>query len=126
MPISRYVLNQKHRVAQPTAVASVWRISDWHEVALCSEAAVKKWTCSKGALWNASASFGVSTHRLGEDQNGDLWVAKFVSDHNSEWHGYPVRPVKSDIPPAEAIRAWCEVGRIDVSDARRMQKGQLQ
>lgn len=125
MPISRYVLNQKHRVAQPTTVASVWRVSDWQEVALCSEAAIRNWTCSKGALWNTSEKFGANEYLIGEDQKGNLWVAKFVSDHNSEWHGYPVRPVKYDIPPAQAIRAWCEIGRIDASDARRIQKGQL-
>jgi hypothetical protein len=67
----------------------------------------------------------VPANRLGEDQIGDLWIAKFVSDHNSEWHGYPVRPVKSDIPPAGAIEAWHKAGRIDLPDARRMQKGQL-
>lgn len=125
MPIARYVLNQKHRVAKPTDVASIWRISDWHEVSLCSEAALKNWVCAKGVLWNTSHTFGAAADRLGEDQEGDLWVAKFVSDNNSEWHGYPVRPLKSDIPPAAAIREWCDAGRIDVTDARRMQRGQL-
>jgi hypothetical protein len=125
MTISRYVLNQKHRIAQPTNVASVWRVSDWQEIALCAEAAMKEWKCGKGALWNASEQVGSTEHRLGEDTNGDLWVSKFVSDNNDEWHGYPVRPVQTDIPPAATIEAWCEVGRISIVNARRMQKGQL-
>ena len=125
MPISRYVVNQKHRVAQPTDVASVWRVSDWQEIVLCSEAAVKNWACNKGALWNTSEKFGKDQYRLGEDKEGNLWVAKFVSDHNNEWHGYPVRPLKFDIPPAATVQAWCEAGRMDVVDVRRMQKGQL-
>ncbi len=125
MRISRYVLNQKHRAAQPSANASVWRIPDWEEISLCVEAAKKQWTCAKGSIWNASASVTLATARLGEDTQGDLWVGKFISDHNDEWHGYPVRPIKTDIPPAVAIRAWVALGRITLANARRMQKGQL-
>lgn len=86
---------------------------------------MNNWTCTKGAFWNTSEIYGANQDRLGEDQDGNLWIAKFVSDHNNDWHGYPVRPVKSDIPPAATIKAWCEAKRIDISDARRMQKGQL-
>lgn len=123
MSISRYVINPKHRVLNPTAQASVWRITEWAEVKLCVEAAISQWMCSKGSLWNSSVQVGDPGARLGEDTQGDLWIGKFVCDHNKEWHGYPVRPRGSDIPPTAVIEAWTAQNRISLPVARRIHQG---
>lgn len=119
-----YFVNPKHRAMTPTTNASICRVCQWREISLCAEAGVRGWLAD-GVLWNSSMKIGEPGDVLGEDLKGNLWVAKFVCNHNNEWHGYPVRAVGHDIPPDNAIQDWQRSGRVKLSIAQRMRKGSM-
>lgn len=118
----RYIVNPKHRARNPTPDATVWTISEWEELRLFAEAGTKEWRCEKKCLWNL---VHCPKEPIGKDMKGDVWVSKFVGNHNNEWHGYPVRAIGHDIPPAKAMQEWVALQRMDLATQAKMKKGQL-
>lgn len=122
MKLSSYKVNPKHR-GKPTQRASVWTVSEWTEILLFGRAKYKKWF--KGdILW----AIEVENHqiaKIGRDLKCDLYIAKYICDSNSDWHGYPVFPKDHDIPPETVLEAWRQEEIINKADKRRIQQGKF-
>ena len=118
-----YKVNPKHRVAIPSKTASVWRVSEWKELQLFAIASAKGW-CKDGILW-AVMTDSSTLSKIGEDLQNDLYIAKYRCDNNLEWHGYPVHPQDTDIPPDFVLESWRSDNLIDKRDKRRIQQGKF-
>lgn len=118
-----YKVNPKHRVARPSKTASVWRVSEWKEIQLFAIASAKGW-CKDGILW-AVMTDSSTLSKIGEDLQNDLYIAKYRCDNNLEWHGYPVHPQDTDIPPDFVLESWRSDNLIDKRDKRRIQQGKF-
>lgn len=127
MQFLSYKVNPKHRVAKPTADASIWTVSEWIEVQLFADASRKNWhSTGKNFLWAAWAGGeGEGPSKIGLDPSNDLYIAKFRCDNNKEWHGYPVHPRGEDIPPEAVLELWRQEEIIDKTDKRRIQTGKF-
>jgi len=125
MLFKAYRVNPVHRGALPKARKSQWTISEWHELRLFTLAECKGWVSSKKQeLWSIYIQGGKRI-KIGEDLDGDLYIAKYVTDANNEWHGYPVAPRQYDIPPNEVVSSWHENGLIDKTDKSRIIGGKF-
>ena len=125
MQFSSYKVNRKHRGRVPTDDASMWSVSEWDEVFLFATAQASGWMKpGENVLW-AIRRAGKSLCKLGDDPENPLYIAKYTTDHNSEWHGYPVHPRKDDIPPECVLERWREAGLIDKTDKKRIQGGKF-
>ena len=118
-----YKVSPKHRVARPSKTASVWRVSEWKEIQLFAIASAKGW-CKDGILW-AVMTDSSTLSKIGEDLQNDLYIAKYRCDNNLEWHGYPVHPQDTDIPPDFVLESWRSDNLIDKRDKRRIQQGKF-
>jgi len=125
MQFLSYKVNPKHRVAKPSADASIWTVSEWVEVQLFADASRKNWRSNgKSFLWAACPGSG-GPSKIGLDPSNDLYIVKFRCDNNQEWHGYPVHPRGDDIPPEPVLELWRQEEIIDKTDKRRIQAGKF-
>lgn len=125
LKIDSYKVNRKHRDQKPKADCTQWVVSEWEEIRLFSIAKYNDWFCAKSCLWaiEKNADFFVKLGSTGEDS---AYMAKFVSNHNHEWHGYPVVPSKAaDRPPTTVLDSWRERGIISRSQQAKIIKGRF-
>jgi hypothetical protein len=126
MQITSYKVNNKHRMGKPTEKASMWTVSEWVEIQIFGEAGVKEWKSPKRAvLWSLLPSDN-RLKQIGKDVSHNLFFAKFICDGNNEWHGYPVHPRGSDIPPETVLELWRQSSLIDKATKKKIQGGQYQ
>ena len=121
-----YIINAQHRNRNPNK--SQWVISELKENELFNTACISEWI--EGA---AKKGFGVQkngTHLdvLGicKDRITDLKIAKFVADHNDDWHGYPAnyRKHKQDTPTTNILHKWLDEQLITKSQMCKIVRGQ--
>lgn len=130
MKFDSYKVNPHHRARVPKK--GRWTVDEWEELRLFALASEKKWTAfastNHRVLW-AISSTDTGHAKLGEsDVNGrtiDLYIAKFVVDSNGQWHGYPVAPRTSDVPPVSVVTAWKHAGLVTKVDKNRILTGKL-
>ncbi|MBR9902610.1 MAG: hypothetical protein GYB15_01435 [Gammaproteobacteria bacterium] len=123
MKIDSYKVNRKHRDQKPKPDCTQWIVSEWEEIRLFSIAKFKNWVCPKKCLWSIEKD-GSNVVELGTDGMGSAYMAKFVSNHNHEWHGYPVTPSRSaDRPPTSVLDSWRNDGLINKSQQGKIVKG---
>ncbi len=126
MKVSSYIVHHKHRNKKPTDKASIWSISEWEEIQIFGHAGINAWCSKKGTvLWGIHISRENKLTKIGNSVENSLYIAKFVCNHNDEWHGYPVHPKNNDIPPEEIIESWRVSKVIDKTDKRRIQRGKF-
>jgi hypothetical protein len=123
-----YKVKNDHRNPSLIAKKSQWIINEWDELILFAVAKHKGWYISsksgKYELWAIDIQ-GNNRAKIGKDLNGDLFIAKYITDANNEWHGYPVAPRQFDIPPQQVLDLWLEEGLIDKADKKRIIGGKF-
>lgn len=116
-----YKVNPQHRGALPIHQKSQWSITEAAEIDLFTKAMENKWICPKNCLWSIDDSFCV----IGQDSEGDLFVAKFWGNQG-EWHGFPVSTKRQfDRPPTSAISDWVVGGLIRKRTGSKMAQGKF-
>lgn len=124
--MASYVINPQHRDGNPNK--SQWTIVEDSEYVLFGTAQSSGWldvSIKKG--------FGIKKNGVLIDQLG-LWtdrttilkIAKFVGDHQDEWHGYPAnfRQNAHDRPTTDVLRKWNEAEYISKSQMGKITRGQ--
>lgn len=121
MLFKNYTVNYQHRGLLSITQKSQWTINEWDELKLFIKAQTYNWICEKENLWSIDDKFNV----IGEDQNGALFLAKFVVDQAC-WHGYPVSSKRhGDRPPSDTLKSWVEQKIITKSTASKIAQGKL-
>jgi len=123
-----YKVKNDHRKPSLIAKKSQWTISEWEELILFTVAKYRDWyVLSKSGKHELWSIFVQDTKRakIGEDTNGDLFIAKYIADANNEWHGYPVSPKQFDIPPQQVLEVWLQEGFIDKADKKKIIGGKF-
>ena len=106
MKLDSYKVNRKHRDQKAKADCTQWKVSEWEEVKLFSIAKIKEWICPKNNLW-AIEKNGNKHTELGHTDKDIAYLAKYVTNKNNEWHGYPVTPSReADRPPTIVLDSW--------------------
>lgn len=122
MKFKGYTVNEQHRGMLPLHQKSQWRVDEWEELRLFFLAYKNEWICNKNHLWSLSESFSV----LGEDSKGELNLAKYWSDHQNVWHGFPVSPKRTgDRPPSEVLKDWMQKGFVKKREASKIAEGKF-
>ncbi len=102
-----------------------WVVSEWEEIKLFAMAKAYDWACPKGALWAMEKNEGVIVE-LGRTDKDAAYMAKYVTNINDEWHGYPVTPFRqADRPPTKILDAWRNAELITKSQQGRIVKGRF-
>lgn len=121
-----YTPNPQHRNHQFAMQKSQWQIGVPDEQACYQQSRLQTWTCGRfywgvHAVGNRAGTLGISPRPDCED----LFVAKFVSDQQDNWHGYPVAPWLSpfDKPSHDVLAAWCEIGYITAAQKSKLHRG---
>lgn len=61
---------------------------------------------------------------LGSNGSNDAKLAKYTNEHNNEWHGYPVSPVRSgDKPTNKILEDWERKELISRPERRKINSG---
>ena len=125
MKFDGYKVNRKHRTQRAAATCTQWVVSEWEEIQLFSTAKLNEWICPKECLW-AIRKINDKLSVLGKTDKKSAFIAKYVSNNNNEWHGYPVTPSRdADRPPSEVLDAWREAGIINKSTQAKIVKGKF-
>ncbi|EPQ9963587.1 hypothetical protein [Vibrio cholerae] len=123
MKLSSYKVNPKHRAQKPKEDCTQWTVSEWVELNLFVEGQKKEWVCGKNNVWSIEGSIGNYTE-IGNNGTASAYMAKYVTDHNGEWHGYPVVPSRqADRPPTTVLDSWKNSGIINKHIQSKITKG---
>lgn len=118
-------MNPKHRNQPAGPACTQWTISVWEELRLFSVAKENEWVCAKNSLWAIEKIDNV-IRPLGTTGQDIAYIAKYVTDHNHEWHGYPVTPSRqADRPPTVILDNWERRGIITRHQQGHIVKGQF-
>lgn len=123
MKLDSYKVNRKHRERSAQPTCTQWVIDEWEEVRLFSVAKRNHWVCTKSCLW-AIEKEGSSYRKLGVTDKEEAYLAKYVTNRNNEWHGYPVTTSRdADRPPTEILDSWRNEGLITKPVQGRIVRG---
>ena len=126
MIFKAYKVKPDHRQRSSINQKSQWTVSEWAELNLFIIAYNDDWTSpNKSELWSTYGCKNIIGERMDGKLLIHLYIAKFITDANNEWHGYPVSPRQYDIPPEEVLSLWLERGLIDKTDKSRISKGKF-
>lgn len=125
MIFDSYKVNPQHRGRLPQGQKSRWTVDQWEELRLFSLAKEHEWKCREDHILWALSSRATALQAVGTDGKEDLFIAKYVADHQHQWHGYPVSPRQFDIPPSEVIKAWVKDGLVSKAVGDRILRGKL-
>ncbi|MEI8656654.1 hypothetical protein [Vibrio sp. Hal054] len=123
MKLSGYKVNPKHRKQKPKEDCTQWLVSEWVELNLFVNGKNNEWIDDKNNVWSIEGFIDKWT-KLGTTGTNDAYMAKYVVDHNGEWHGYPVCPVKdADRPPTHILDDWKDRGIINKAKQAKINRG---
>ena len=125
-----YSAHPHHRNAQFATKKSQWTISVAEETSCYARSVANDWKCRKSYLWGICFVEGppMSISKLGISplpSSSSLYIAKFVSDDQLQWHGYPVAHWLSpyDKPPETVLAKWRDAGYINTPKMSRILRG---
>jgi hypothetical protein len=124
-----YIPHPHHRDAGYAAHKSQWSVSLESEISCFNKAVASEWLCNKDFHWGLCIH-ETSPSYLGVSQLPEklpLFVAKFVSDAQNNWHGYPVAHwlAPFDKPSKTVVDKWKNAGLINGAQRARIVRGKL-
>lgn len=124
MNFNSYQVKADHRNTSKLAEKSQWTVNEFAELQMFVVAMQNGWNCSKGFLWSL-LSYDGTLQQVGYDNANGLYLSKFRSDHQHQWHGYPIHPRHDDIPPKSVTNDWRNKSLISNVTANRIMQGKL-
>lgn len=130
MNFNCYQVNPQHRNGNKNK--SQWIPKEIEELLIFSTGLANGWcNSSQDVIWSIPKHIPVltpiGTERPNKGNATDiLYIAKYTSDTNGTWHGYPVSAKsKYDHPPQNIINAWINHGFIDKRFYAKWVQGKL-
>ncbi|MGR5154871.1 hypothetical protein [Photobacterium swingsii] len=124
MKVDRYKVNDKHRKNAAKEDRTQWIVSDFYEIKLFGEGQINGWVCDNNkTIWSIEHRNGQHTI-LGSNGSSDAKMAKYTVDHNNEWHGFPIVPIRNgDKPTTRILEDWENKGLITRPQRRKINSG---
>lgn len=114
----QYKCNPKHRTGLPKIDRTIWIVSEQIEEGFFRSSVVNNYKCLNHNFW------WIEKKHIGQTDTKMAFIAKFKSDNNNLWHGYPVTAERTpyDRPPTTILEEWLKkdlLRRKNVSDIKR-------
>ncbi|WP_155033437.1 hypothetical protein [Enterobacter hormaechei] len=122
----KYKVNQKHRTNKPKVDCTQWIVSETDERSFFGNAIKSQYICSKNCYWWVEATaVTIKPIEIGKTDLNYAFIAKFRSDNNDEWHGYPVTGERAphDIPPTSVLAKWRELKIFSKKEINDIERG---
>ena len=121
-----YTFNPQHRDGNPNK--SQWIIIEADEKSLFETSYSAGWkdTENKKCFGIKKSETNIIVLGKCKDRITNLKIAKFVSDHQDNWHGYPAnyRTNQQDKPTTNILQKWVEENLITKSKMGKIARGQ--
>jgi hypothetical protein len=116
----------KHRNRQPKSDRTIWLVNEVKEESFFWSAVKSSYLCDKNCYWWVDVTSGTNTKNImGRTDINYAYIAKFKSNHNNEWHGYPVTAERSphDVPHSNILEEWRKLKIFSKKEASDLKKG---
>lgn len=131
MDFEDYQPKKDHR--DKTAEKSQWTISEIDEIKLFLRGFCNHWyNPSKEQIWAVTKDFTIIGEESRNSKNRgskftSLFFAKFTSDKQNVWHGYPISPYLNHdrTIPQSIINDWLDRKIVEKSYMAKWQKGKI-
>lgn len=121
----KYVINKKHRTRLPKSDCTQWIVTEKDEITFFDNTVSAKFLCRGNFYWWVETCKATNNPlQIGRTDLHYAYIAKFRSDNNNEWHGYPVTGERNphDVPPTSILESWFKnkvFSKKEVSDITR-------
>ncbi|HEK2032670.1 hypothetical protein NFF72_14665 [Proteus mirabilis] len=122
----KYRINYKHRNNFPRSDCTQWIVCEKDEQTFFGKAIKLEYLCSKNCYWWVEVEGKtVKPLRIGRTDINYAFIAKFRSDNNDEWHGYPVTAERAphDVPPTSILKKWHKLNIFSKREINNIEKG---
>ncbi|MDR7344794.1 hypothetical protein J2X14_003236 [Pantoea alhagi] len=122
----KYKCNPKHRNTKPESDKTIWLVNEAQEETFFWESVDEKYVCDKNCYWWVNVTPATSEKNIiGRTDVNYAYIAKFKSDHNNEWHGYPVTAERSphDVPHTTILDEWKRLKFFSKKEVSDLKKG---
>lgn len=101
-----YTCNPKHRTNPPAPDCTIWLVTEIVEEQFFHQSIKSDYLCVDNCYWWLEINW------IGKTDTKYAFMAKFKSDHNNTWHGYPITAERTpqDKPPTVILEKWLELG----------------
>ncbi|HBX9786210.1 TPA: hypothetical protein P7484_001649 [Klebsiella pneumoniae] len=116
----------KHRNRKPKPDRTIWLVAEEKEESFFWSAVGKSYLCNKNCYWWVDVTPGTNEKNImGRTDINYAYIAKFTSNHNNEWHGYPVTAERAphDVPHSDILDAWRKLNFFSKKEATDIKKG---
>lgn len=116
----------KHRNKKPKPDRTIWLVAENAEESFFWNAVKNRYVCVKNCYWWVEVNpINQAKTIMGKTDVDYAYIAKFVSDHDDEWHGYPVTAKRSphDVPHTEILERWRKLNFFTKKEITDMKKG---
>ncbi len=115
----QYQYNPKHRSGIAKIDRTIWVVSIEKEEHFFWSAVKKEYLCIKNNFW------WIETTYIGKTDSKKAFIAKFKSDNNDLWHGYPVTAERcpQDVPPTNILETWLKLKLLKRKDVKNIKIG---
>lgn len=121
-----YTINPQHRDGNPNK--SQWTVLEADEKSIFDVSYSAGWKDEDDKKCFGIKNSGTTLSVIGrcKDRIIDLKIAKFVSDHQFIWHGYPAnyRTNQQDKPSTSILKKWVDEDFITKSKMGKITRGQ--
>lgn len=122
----KYKCNPKHRNTKPESDKTIWLVTESQEEVFFWSSVAKSYVCDKNCYWWVSVATETSEKNIiGRTDVNYAYIAKFKSDHNNEWHGYPVTAERTphDVPHTTILDEWKRLKFFSKKEVSDLKKG---
>lgn len=122
----KYKCNPKHRNTKPKSDKTIWLVSQEQEELFFRKSVNDNYLCDKNCYWWVDVKPETSEKIImGQTDVNYAYIAKFKSDHNDEWHGYPVTAERAphDIPHTTILDEWKKLKFFSKKEVSDLKKG---
>lgn len=116
----------KHRNRQPRADRTIWLVTESKEENYFWSAVDKSYLCDKNCYWWVDVTPGTNDKNImGQTDINYAYIAKFTTNHNAEWHGYPVTGERTphDVPHSDILETWRKLKFFSKKEATDLKRG---
>lgn len=122
----KYKVNQKHRSKRPKEDCTQWIVSEDKEQSFFESAIKSMYVCPKNCYWWVEPKkTTIKPVEIGRTDLNFEFIAKFRSDNNDEWHGYPVTAERAphDVPPTSILAKWLALKIFSKKEINNIERG---
>ncbi|MBT0717793.1 hypothetical protein HGT71_05840 [Rosenbergiella epipactidis] len=122
----KYKCNPKHRNGKPESDKTMWLVNEHQEETYFWDSVEENYVCDKNCYWWVDVTIGTNEKKIiGQTDTNYAYIAKFKSDRNNEWHGYPVTGERTphDVPHTTILNEWKNLNFFSKKEVTNLRRG---